>query len=65
MYNYFIIFKPKNEDEYRMYTNQIFTTDKDGEEFALKSLGKKKQSIKLLSITVKTLKTIGTSYRDC
>tara|TARA_R110002153_G_scaffold996_2_gene4596 strand:+ start:1749 stop:1877 length:129 start_codon:yes stop_codon:yes gene_type:complete len=24
-----------------MYTNQIFTTDKDGEEFALKSLGKK------------------------
>jgi hypothetical protein len=41
MYNYFIIFKPKNEDEYRMYTNQIFTTDKDGEEFALKSLGKK------------------------
>ena len=41
MYNYFIIFKPKEEDKYRMYTNQIFTTDKDGHEFALKSLGKK------------------------
>lgn len=41
MSNYFIIFKPKTEKDFRMYTNQVFITHKDGEEFALKSLGKK------------------------
>jgi hypothetical protein len=41
MYNYFIIFKPKGEVSYRLYTTQIFTQEKDGTEFAFKSIGKK------------------------
>ena len=56
MYNYFIIFKPKNEDEYRMYTNQIFTTDKDGEEFALQRFVKK--------ITYKVVEYNSKNFKD-
>lgn len=41
MFTYFIIFKPKGEKKYRIYTNEIFTKINEAEEFALKSLGKK------------------------
>jgi len=41
MFTYFIIFKPKGEKKYRLYTNQIFTEVKEANEFATKSLGKK------------------------
>lgn len=36
---YFIIFKP--EHRYRMYTNQIFSTEEDALEFAKKSFKRK------------------------
>ena len=41
MFIYFIVFKPKGEKKYRLYTNQIFTKVKEADEFATKSLGKK------------------------
>lgn len=41
MFAYFIVFKPKGEKIYRLYSNQIFTKVSEAEEFALKSLGKK------------------------
>ena len=38
---YFVIFKKKNEDKYRLYTNQIFSEEKDALEFAKKSFKRK------------------------
>ena len=35
---YFIIFKKKNEKRYRLYTNQIFSEEKDAEIFGKKSM---------------------------
>ena len=35
---YFVIFKKKNEDKYRLYTNQIFSEEKDAEIFGKKSM---------------------------
>ena len=35
---YFIIFKNKNEKRYRLYTNQIFSEEKEAEIFGKKSM---------------------------
>ena len=35
---YFIIFKKKNEKRYRLYTNQIFSEEKEAEIFGKKSM---------------------------
>jgi hypothetical protein len=63
MFTYFIVFKPKGEKKYRLYTNQIFTQVKEADEFATKSLGKK-GDFKIVNIIQKHLMNIGLSYRD-
>ena len=35
---YFVIFKKKNEDKYRLYTNTIFSEEKEAKQFAKKSM---------------------------
>ena len=35
---YFIIFKKKNEKKYKLYTNTIFSEEKEAEEFGKKSM---------------------------
>ena len=35
---YFIIFKKKNEKKYKLYTNTIFSEEKEAEEFGRKSM---------------------------
>ena len=35
---YFVVFKKKEDKEFRMFTNMIFDTEKDAEEFGRKSM---------------------------
>ena len=35
---YFVIFKKKNEKKYRLFTNTIFSQEKEAEEFGRKSM---------------------------
>jgi hypothetical protein len=35
---YFVLFKNKKEEDYRMFTNEIFSREKDAEEFGKKSM---------------------------
>ena len=35
---YFVIFKKKKDKDYRLYTNTIFSEEKNAEEFARKSM---------------------------
>ena len=35
---YFVIFKKKNEDKYRLYSNTIFSEEKEAEIFGKKSM---------------------------
>ena len=37
---YFIIFKKKNEKKYRLFTNTIFSQEKEAEEFGRKNTSK-------------------------
>jgi hypothetical protein len=37
---YFVLFKNKKEEEFRMFTNLIFDKENDAEEFAKKSMKK-------------------------
>lgn len=40
---YFIIFKNKNEKKYKLYTNTIFSEEKEAEEFGRKSMKRNEQ----------------------
>lgn len=40
---YFIIFKKKNEKKYKLYTNTIFSEEKEAEEFGRKSMKRNEQ----------------------
>ena len=40
---YFIIFKKKNEKKYKLYTNTIFSEEKEAEEFGKKSMKRNEQ----------------------
>ena len=35
---YFVLFKNKKEEDYKMFTNEIFSREKDAEEFGKKSM---------------------------
>ena len=40
---YFIIFKKKNEKRYKLYTNTIFSEEKEAKEFGRKSMKRNEQ----------------------
>ena len=40
---YFIIFKKKNEKKYKLYTNTIFSEEKEAKEFGRKSMKRNEQ----------------------
>ncbi len=51
---YFIIFKKKNEKKYRLYTNTIFSQEKEAEEFGRKSM-KRTEQYKVMEYTIENL----------
>lgn len=51
---YFIIFKKKKDDNYKLFTNQIFSELKDAEEFGKKSM-KRTEQHKVVEYTTENL----------
>ena len=51
---YFVIFKKKNEDQYKLYTNTIFSEEKEAEEFGRKSM-KRNEKYKIMEYTIENL----------
>jgi len=51
---YFIIFKKKKDKDYRLFTNTIFSQEKNAEEFARKSM-KRTEEYKVMEYTVENL----------
>ena len=51
---YFIIFKKKNEKKYRLFTNNIFSQEKEAEEFGRKSM-KRNEKYKVVEYTIENL----------
>ncbi len=51
---YFIIFKKKNEKKYRLFTNTIFSQEKEAEEFGRKSM-KRNEKYKVMEYTIENL----------
>ncbi len=51
---YFIIFKKKNEKKYRLFTNTIFSEEKEAEEFGRKSM-KRNEKYKVMEYTIENL----------
>jgi len=51
---YFIIFKKKNEKKYRLFTNTIFSQEKEAEEFGRKSM-KRNEKYKVVEYTIENL----------
>lgn len=51
---YFVIFKKKKDKDYRLYTNTIFSEEKNAEEFAKKSM-KRTEEYKVMEYTVENL----------
>ena len=51
---YFIIFKKKNEKRYRLYTNQIFSEEKEAKQFAKKSM-KRNEQYKVVEYTIENI----------
>ena len=51
---YFIIFKKKNEKKYKLYTNTIFSEEKEAEEFGRKSM-KRNEKYKVVEYTIENL----------
>ena len=51
---YFIIFKKKNEKKYKLYTNTIFSQEKEAEEFGRKSM-KRNEKYKVVEYTIENL----------
>ena len=46
---YFIIFKKKDKDPYRYFTNQIFNLESEASDFAKRSFGKRNKLWKVVS----------------
>jgi len=51
---YFIIFKKKTEKKYRLFTNNIFSQEKEAEEFGRKSM-KRNEQYKVVEYTIENL----------
>ena len=51
---YFVIFKKKNEKKYRLFTNTIFSEEKEAEEFGRKSM-KRTEEFKVVEYTHENL----------
>ena len=51
---YFVIFKKKNEDKYKLYSNTIFSEEKEAEEFAKKSM-KRNEQYKVVEYTIENI----------
>tara|TARA_S200002703_G_scaffold46613_2_gene40440 strand:- start:436 stop:612 length:177 start_codon:yes stop_codon:yes gene_type:complete len=51
---YFVIFKKKKDKDYRLYTNTIFSEEKNAKEFARKSM-KRTEEYKVMEYTVENL----------
>ena len=51
---YFIIFKKKNEDKYKLYTNTIFSEEKEAKQFAKKSM-KRNEQYKVVEYTIENI----------
>lgn len=51
---YFVIFKKKKDKDYRLYTNTIFSEEKNAEEFARKSM-KRTEEFKVVEYTTENL----------
>ena len=51
---YFIIFKKKNEKKYRLFTNTIFSQEKEAEEFGRKSMTRN-EKYKVVEYTIENL----------
>ena len=51
---YFVIFKKKKDKDYRLYTNTIFSEEKNAEEFARESM-KRTEEYKVMEYTVENL----------
>jgi len=51
---YFIIFKKKTEKKYRLFTNNIFSQEKEAEEFGKKSM-KRTEQYKVVEYTIENL----------
>ena len=51
---YFIIFKKKNEDQYKLYTNTIFSEEKEAKQFAKKSM-KRNEQYKVVEYTIENI----------
>ena len=51
---YFIIFKKKSEKKYRLFTNTIFSQEKEAEEFGRKSM-KRTEQHKVMEYTIENL----------
>ena len=51
---YFIIFKKKNEDQYKLYSNTIFSEEKEAKQFAKKSM-KRNEQYKVVEYTIENI----------
>ena len=51
---YFVIFKKKKDKDYRLFTNTVFSQEKNAEEFAKKSM-KRTEEYKVMEYTVENL----------
>jgi AAA15 family ATPase/GTPase len=51
---YFVIFKKKSEDQYKLYTNTIFSEEKEAKEFAKKSM-KRNEQYKVVEYTIENI----------
>ena len=51
---YFIIFKKKNEKKYKLYTNTIFSEEKEAKQFAKKSM-KRNEQYKVVEYTIENI----------
>jgi peptide methionine sulfoxide reductase MsrA len=51
---YFVIFKKKGEDKYKLYTNTIFSEEKEAKQFAKKSM-KRNEQYKVVEYTIENI----------
>ncbi len=51
---YFVIFKKKSEDKYKLYSNTIFSEEKEAKQFAKKSM-KRNEQYKVVEYTIENI----------
>ena len=51
---YFVIFKKKSEDKYRLYSNTIFSEEKEAKQFAKKRM-KRNEQYKVVEYTIENI----------